>query len=195
MLASSNILLVKYKVNQSCSLTIVSDNSDDEPSYNLNTDNVELADSDFDSVMNNLQTNLCNMEKNNKKHATELDNFDIDSKAYSEGENHFAYDILEDMLLSDKDENTENESEFEMKDFVFEGSAITVSTGMVLILSYSCRFSSSSAASSHLLLLLNWILPNGSKLCKTLHYFRQHFKSIKTPMVYHHCTLSFYKNQ
>ena len=23
------------------------------------------------------------------------------------------------------------------------------------------------------------------KLCKTLHYFRQHFKSIKTPMVYH----------
>ena len=184
MLASSNILLVKYKVNQSCSLTIVSDNSDDEPSYNLNTDNVELADSDFDSVMNNLETNLCNMEKNNKKHATELDNFDIDSKAYSEGENHFAYDILE-----------ENESEFEMKDFVFEGSAITVSTGMVLILSYSCRFSSSSAASSHLLLLLNWILPNGSKLCKTLHYFRQHFKSIKTPMVYHHCTLSFYKNQ
>ena len=111
--------------------------------------------------MNNLQTNLCNMEKSSKEHATELGNFDIDSKAYSEGENHFTYDILEDMLVSDKDKNTQNDIEVEMKDFLFEGSTITVSAEMVLILSYSTRFSLSSIALSYLLLLINLMLPNG----------------------------------
>lgn len=57
-------------MNQSCSLTVVSDNNDDEPIYDLDTNNVELADSDFDSAMNNLQINLCNMEKSYKEHAT-----------------------------------------------------------------------------------------------------------------------------
>ena len=147
--------------SKSCSLTVVTDNNDDEPIYDLDTDNFELVDGDFDSVMNNLQANLCNMEKSFKEHATGLGNFDIDSKAYSEGENHFTYDILEDMLVSDKDNNTQNEIEVEMKDFLFEGSTITVSAAMVLILSYSIRFSLSSIALSYLLLLINLMLPNG----------------------------------
>ena len=147
--------------SKSCSLTVVTDNNDDEPIYDLDTDNFELVDGDFDSVMNNLQANLCNMEKSSKEHATELGNFDIDSKAYSEGENHFTYDILEDMLVSDKDKNTQNDIEVEMKDFLFEGSTITVSAEMVLILSYSTRFSLSSIALSYLLLLINLMLPNG----------------------------------
>ena len=48
------------------------------------------------------------------------------------------------MFLSEKDENTHNESELEMKGFLFEGSKITVLAAMVLILSYFVRFSLSS---------------------------------------------------
>ena len=63
---------------------------------------------------------------------------------------------------------------------------MTVYTAMVLILSYSIRFSLSSTALSNLLLLFNLLLPKDSKLCKTLHHFRKHFQSIKTPMNYHY---------
>ena len=105
---------------------------------------MQLVDSNLDSVMNNLQKHLRNMEKNNKKHAAELDSFNTDSRSYNECENHFTYDILKDMFLSEKDENTHNESELEMKGFLFEGSKITVLAAMVLILSYFVRFSLSS---------------------------------------------------
>ena len=44
---------------------------------------MQLVDSNFDSVMNNLQKNLCNMEKNNKKDAAELDSFNTDSRSYN----------------------------------------------------------------------------------------------------------------
>ena len=45
------------------------------------------------------------------------------------------------MFLSQKDENTHNESELEMKGLLFEGSKITVLAAMVLVLSHFVRFS------------------------------------------------------
>lgn len=45
------------------------------------------------------------------------------------------------MFLSQKDENTHNESELEMKGLLFEGSKITVLAAMVLVLSDFVRFS------------------------------------------------------
>lgn len=43
------------------------------------------------------------------------------------------YDISEHILLSDKDENTQNENELEMKGFLFESSKVMISVAMVLI--------------------------------------------------------------
>ena len=107
------------------------------------------------------------MEKNNKQHVAELENFNIDSRAYSEGENYFKYDILENMCLSDNNENTQNENELEIKGVLFDSSKVMVSFAVVLIFSCSIHFSLSSVALSHLLWLINLMLPNISRLGKT----------------------------
>ena len=103
------------------------------------------------------------MEKNNKQHVAELDNFNIDSRAYCDGENYFKYDILEDMCLSDNNENTQNENGLEIKGVLFDSSKVMVSFAIVLISSYNIHFSLSSVVLSHLLLLINLMLPNRSR--------------------------------
>ena len=64
---------------------------------------------------------------------------------------------------------------------------------MVLILYLSIRFSLSGTALSNLLLLIHLMLPKFSNLCKTLHYFRKNFQSIKTRMHCHYCNTCFFK--
>ena len=103
------------------------------------------------------------MEKNNKQYVAELDNFNIDSRAYSDSENYFKYYILEDMCLSDNNENTQNENGLEIKGVLFDSSKVMVSFAIVLISSYNIHFSLSSVVLSHLLLLINLMLPNRSR--------------------------------
>ena len=51
----------------------------------------------------------------------------------------------------------------------------------------------SSAALSNLLLLINLLLLKDSHLCKTLHYFKKRFQTIKNPICYHYCNNCYLK--
>jgi len=104
---------------------------------------------------------------------------EIDFEVYQD----FVSDITaEDIFPIHNEDNKESEKE---ETFLFVGSNVTVSAAMVLILTYSIRFSLSHEALSHLLLLLHILLPDGSRLCKTLYNFTTHFKSLKGPVTFH----------
>ena len=99
----------------------------------------------------------------------------------------FTFDISDDIFRYDINEIKKNpETDFDRGHEIFNRSKVIVSAAVVLILSYSIRFSLSSTALSNLLLLLNLLLPKDSSLCKTLHHFKKHFQPIKIPMNYHH---------
>ena len=147
---------------------------------------MELPNTDFDTVMDLLQENvLNNKDVVSDEFDIEIDDFD-DIESFSENENDYMFDLSEDFYISENSKEEPSNSKQQKEDYLFNGSKVTISVAMVLILSYSIRFSLSSVALSNLLLLINMMLPVGSRLCKTLHYFRQHFESIKSPMLYHH---------
>ena len=99
----------------------------------------------------------------------------------------FTFDSSNDIFLYEINEIKKTpETDFDWEKGIFKGSIVTISAAMVLILTYCIRFSSSTTALSNLLLLFNLLLPKVSRLCKTLHHFRKHFQSVKTPKNYHH---------
>ena len=82
-------------------------------------------------------------------------------------------------VLKDADES---EDDF----LLFLGSTITVSAAMVLILSFNIRFSLSNECLSQLLMLFHMLLPGNTKLCKIIYKFREYFRNIKAPVIYHY---------
>ena len=103
-------------------------------------------------------------------------------------------DIFDDIFHCDINETKKTpETDFHGGQESFKGSKVTISAAMVLMLSYSIRVSLSSTPLSNLL-LFNLLLPKDFTLCKTLHHFRRHFQSVKTPISYHHhCSNCFAK--
>ena len=144
---------------------------------------MELPNTDFNTVMDLLQENVLNNKAvvSDEFHL-EIDDYD-DIESCSENENNYIFDLSEDFFMSENSEEEPSNSKQQEEGYLFDGSKVTISASMILIPSYSIRFSLSSVVLSNLLLLANMIV---SRLCKTLHYFRQHFKSIKSPMFYHH---------
>ena len=57
---------------------------------------------------------------------------------------------------------------------------------MVLIFSFSIRFSLSNECLSQLLMLFHLQLPYNTKLCKIIYQFREYFRNIKAPVIYHY---------
>ena len=98
----------------------------------------------------------------------EIDDYD-DIESFSENENDYMFDLCEDFCMPENSKEELSNSKQQKEDYLFDGSKVTISSAMVLILSYSIRFSLSSVALSNLLLLINIMLPVESKLCKTLH--------------------------
>ena len=135
---------------------------------------MELPNTDFDTVMDLLQENVLN----NKDVVS--DEFDIEIDDYhhtelcSESENDYIFDLSEDFFMSENSGEEPSNSK-QQEDYLLDCSKVTISVTMVLILSYRIQFSLSSVALSNLLLLINMMVPVESRLCKTLHYFRQHF--------------------
>ena len=135
---------------------------------------MELPNTDFDTVMDLLQENVLN----NKDVVS--DEFDIeiddyhDTELCSESENDYIFDLSEDFFMSENSGEEPSNSK-QQEDYLLDCSKVTISVTMVLILSYRIQFSLSSVALSNLLLLINMMVPVESRLCKTLHYFRQHF--------------------
>ena len=135
--------------------------------------------------MNILQTRISSPEGdlNENDNGNELN----EHRESAEVDDFLTFDISDDIVHYDINEIKKTpETDFEGGQKIFKGSNVTISAAMVLILSYSIRFSLSSTALSNLLLLFNLLLPKDSRLCKTLHHFRKHFQLIKTPMNYHH---------
>ena len=136
---------------------------------------MELPNTDFDTVMDLLQENVLN----NKDVVS--DEFDIEIDDYhdielcSESENDYIFDLSEDFFMSENSGEEPSNSKQQEEDYLLDCSKVTISVTMGLILSYRIQFSLSSVALSNLLLLINMMVPVGSRLCKTLHYFRQHF--------------------
>ena len=82
-------------------------------------------------------------------------------------------------VLKDVEENKDDS-------LLFPGNTIIVSAGMVLIFSFSIRFSLSNECLSQLLMLFHLLLPYNTKLCKTIYQFREYFRNIKAPVIYHY---------
>ena len=143
--------------------------------------------------MNGLKTNiLTNRELEND--SLELDKF-LESTTPAAEDDSYSFDISDDIKHYDTSESESvNTIENKEETVIFQGSKLTISAAMVLILSSSIRFSLSTTALSNLLLLIHLMLPKSSSLCKTLHYSRKHFQSIKTPVPFHHyCNNCFFK--
>ena len=88
------------------------------------------------------------------------------------------YDISE-YVLKDVQENKDDS-------LLFPGNTIIVSAAMVLILSFSIRFSLSNECLSQLLMLFHLLLPYKTKLCETVDQIREYFRNIKAPVIYHY---------
>ena len=111
--------------------------------------------------------------------------------------NIFAMDLDDELRLKPVPESFDDEcdiSENVLKDveenkdhsLLFPGSIITVSAAMVLIVSFSIRFSLSNECLSQLLMLFHLLLPYNTKLCKTIYQFREYFRNLKAPVINHY---------
>ena len=147
---------------------------------------MELLNTDFDTVMDLSQENVWNdKDVVSGEFDVEINDYD-DLESFSKNENDHMFDFSEDFFMSENSKEEPSNGEQEKEDYLFDGAKLTIPAAMILILSYIMRFSLSSVALSNLLLLINMMLRVGSRLCKILHYFRQHYKSVKSPMLYHH---------
>ena len=119
----------------------------------------------------------------------------LENTAPAAEDDSYSFDILDDIKHYDTSESDSvNTNENKEETVIFQESKLTVSAAMILILTFSIRFSLSATAISNLLLFIHLMLPKSSSLCKTLRYFRKHFQSIKTPTHYHHyCNNCFFK--
>ena len=142
--------------------------------YNQESLDLETGtDEYYHGTMNALQTNISGNVVQETEEDVEADDV---CELLDEKDDVFAFDISDDIMhydLSEPDPDIDSKS-FE-ETVIFQGSKITVSAAMVLVLSFSVRFSLPSAALSNLLFLINLLLLKDSHLCKTLHYFKKHF--------------------
>lgn len=133
--------------------------------------------------MNALEANISSSVAQEIEEVVKANDF---CELLDEKDDAFAFDISNGIMHYDQSEpDTDNDSKSFEETVIFQGSQITISADIALILSFSVRFSLSSVALSDLLLLILFLLPKDSNLCKTLHYFKKHFQTIKNPIVYH----------
>ena len=98
--------------------------------------------------MNALQTNISGNVAQETEEVVEAGDV---CELLDEKDDVFAFDISDDIMHYDLSEaDTGNDSKSFEETVIFQGSKITVSAAMVLILSFSVRFSLSSAALSKL---------------------------------------------
>ena len=98
--------------------------------------------------MNTLQTNISSNVPQETEEVVEADDF---CELLDEKDDVFAFDISDDIMHYDLSEpDPDNDSQSFEETVIFQVSKITVSAAMVLILSFSVRFSLSSAALSKL---------------------------------------------
>ncbi|XP_066923710.1 uncharacterized protein [Clytia hemisphaerica] len=177
--------------------------NDDDTNYDAEEENLSLAeqitehlgDADALDVENvrNEKLKLFEMTLDDFAHEQSIENLLDDEVGECDLSEDFVSEVtVEDIVgESNNDENDETELNSESggsfgKDGpLFEGSAITIAGAMILILSYSIRFSLSGEAMSNLLLLIHILLPGGSKIPKTLYMFKKFFSQLKSPMVFH----------
>ena len=95
----------------------------------------------------------------------------------------FVSEFIQD-IQPNKEHKDQEDSEYEKP--LYEGSTLTVGAAMVLVLTFAIRFQLPADGLSHLLLLLNLLTLQGSKLCRTVHMFKNMFSCLKNPIVYHH---------
>ena len=98
---------------------------------------MELPNTDFDTVMDLLQENvLNNKDVVSDEFDIEIDDFD-DIESFSENENDYMFDLSEDFYISENCKEEPSNSKQQKEDYLFNGSKVTISAAMVLILSYS----------------------------------------------------------
>lgn len=133
--------------------------------------------------MNAIEANISSSVAQEIEEVVKADDF---CELLDEKDDAFAFDISNGIMHYHQSEpDTDDDSKSFEETVIFQGSRITISAVIALILSFSVRFSLSSVALSNLLLLIIFLLPKDSNLCKTLHYFKKHFQTIKNPTGYH----------
>ena len=115
--------------------------------YNQESLDLETGtDECYHGIMNTLQTNISSNVPQETEEVVEADDF---CELLDEKDDVFAFDISDDIMHYDLSEaDTGNDSKSFEETAIFQGSKITVSAAMTLILSFSARFSLSSAALS-----------------------------------------------
>ena len=116
--------------------------------YNQESLDLETGtDECYHGIMNTLQTNISSNVPQETEEVVEADDF---CELLDEKDDVFAFDISDDIMHYDLSEaDTGNDSKSFEETAIFQGSKITVSAAMTLILSFSARFSLSSAALSN----------------------------------------------
>ena len=116
--------------------------------YNQESLDLETGtDECYHGIMNTLQTNMSSNVPQETEEVVEADDF---CELLDEKDDVFAFDISDDIMHYDLSEaDTGNDSKSFEETAIFQGRKITVSAAMTLILSFSARFSLSSAALSN----------------------------------------------
>ena len=116
--------------------------------YNQESLDLETGtDECYHGIMNTLQTNISSNVPQETEEVVEAEDF---CELLDEKDDVFAFDISDDIMHYDLSEaDTGNDSKSFEETAIFQGSKITVSAAMTLILSFSARFSLSSAALSN----------------------------------------------
>ena len=126
----------------------------------------EIKDRYYSNAMNDLKTSILT-DRELENDSLELDGF-LENTAPAEEDHSYSFDISDDIKHYDTSESESvNSNENKEETVIFQGSKLTISRALVLILSFSIRFSLSSTALSNLLSLIHLMLPKSSNLRKT----------------------------
>ena len=117
-----------------------------------------------------------------KKNASETYTIEHDCKDTLDTDD-FVSEFIQD-IQPNKEHKDQEDSEYQKP--LHEGSTLTVGAAMVLVLTFAVRFQLPADGLSHLLLLLDLLPLQSSKLCRTVHMFEKMFSCSKNPIAYHH---------